>query len=101
MKLLYAMFTIANAAFKRSLKKSETITPHLCSHELQDDVLISHHLHYLDEESLESSVEPYSYEIIGDIATMIEMSMVEVDSDGFGWEDEWDIGSRKGKEHYI
>lgn len=76
------MLAIAEAASRRSLKEFEEVTER-CKHELQDDVLIKHHLHILHEQLLESNliriIEPYSCVEIAHIAELIEMPLPVVE----------------------
>mmetsp|Transcript_3816 Transcript_3816/g.5785 ORF Transcript_3816/g.5785 Transcript_3816/m.5785 type:complete len:484 (-) Transcript_3816:69-1520(-) len=71
-----AMSAIAAAASRRSLKEFEEVTDKY-KHELQDDLLIKHHLRILHEQLLESNliriIEPYSCVEISHIAELIEM----------------------------
>lgn len=54
-KDIEAMSAIASAASSRSLKAFESTTLRY-PHELQDDLLIKHHLHILHEQLLESNL---------------------------------------------
>eukprot|EP00580_Thalassiosira_gravida_P016522 CAMPEP_0201658444 /NCGR_PEP_ID=MMETSP0494-20130426/1313_1 /ASSEMBLY_ACC=CAM_ASM_000839 /TAXON_ID=420259 /ORGANISM="Thalassiosira gravida, Strain GMp14c1" /LENGTH=474 /DNA_ID=CAMNT_0048135431 /DNA_START=237 /DNA_END=1661 /DNA_ORIENTATION=- len=77
-----AMSAIAAAASKRSLKEYEaTIAKY--PHELQDDLLIKHHLNTLQEQLLESNliriIEPYSCVEIDHVAELIEMALPVVE----------------------
>jgi len=73
-----AMSAIAAAASRRSLKEFEEVTEKY-KHELQDDLLIKHHLSILQEQLLESNliriIEPYSCVEISHIAELIEMPL--------------------------
>lgn len=73
-----AMSAIAAAASKRSLKEYETVLTKY-PNELQDDLLIKHHLHTLQEQLLESNlirvIEPYSCVEIEHVATLIDMPL--------------------------
>jgi len=73
-----AMTAIANAASRRSLKEFEAVLKQFPS-ELQDDLLIKHHLFVLQEQLLESNliriIEPYSCVEIEHIAKLIEMPL--------------------------
>lgn len=77
-----AMSSIAKAASSRSLKEYEEVTKKY-SHELQDDLLIKHHLAFLNEQLLESNlirlIEPYSCVEISHIAGLIEMPVTVVE----------------------
>lgn len=77
-----AMSAIAAAASRRSLKDFEDVIKKYDS-ELQDDLLIKHHLHILNEQLLESNliriIEPYSCVEISHIAKLIEMSQPVVE----------------------
>merc|ERR1719148_418219 len=76
-KEIEAMSAIAAAASRRSLKEFETVLLNY-PNELQDDLLIKHHLHILQEQLLESNmiriIEPYSCVEISHVAKLIEMS---------------------------
>ena len=71
-----AMSAVASAASRRSLKEYEAVLNEY-SNELQNDLLIKHHLHLLQEQLLESNliriIEPYSCVAIEHIAKLIEM----------------------------
>jgi 26S proteasome regulatory subunit N6 len=73
-----AMSAIATAASKRSLKEYEAVLLKYPT-ELQDDLLIKHHLHTLQEQLLESNliriIEPYSCVEIDHVATLIDMPL--------------------------
>jgi 26S proteasome regulatory subunit N6 len=73
-----AMSAIAAAASKRSLKEYEAVLLKY-PNELQDDLLIKHHLHTLQEQLLESNliriIEPYSCVEIEHVATLIDMPL--------------------------
>jgi 26S proteasome regulatory subunit N6 len=73
-----AMSAIATAASKRSLKEYEAVLLKYPT-ELQDDLLIKHHLHTLQEQLLESNliriIEPYSCVEIEHVATLIDMPL--------------------------
>ena len=58
-KDIEAMSAIANAASRRSLKDFEVVTKEH-PEELQDDLLIKHHLHILHEQLLESNLVRYT-----------------------------------------
>ena len=77
-----AMSAIAAAASKRSLKEYEAVLSKY-PHELQDDLLIKHHLGTLQEQLLESNliriIEPYSCVEIDHVATLIEMPLAVVE----------------------
>lgn len=76
------MTAIASAASRRSLKEYEAVTV-AYAHELQDDILIKHHLDFLHEQLLESNliriVEPYSCVEIEHVAKLIEMALPVVE----------------------
>lgn len=77
-----AMTAIATASSRRSLKDYEAVTV-TYAHELQDDILIKHHLDFLHEQLLESNliriVEPYSCVEIEHVAKLIEMPLPVVE----------------------
>eukprot|EP00979_Chaetoceros_neogracilis_P003512 scaffold604_cov270-Chaetoceros_neogracile.AAC.20 len=77
-----AMSAIASAAACRSLKDYETVSEKY-SHELQDDILIKHHLKVLHEQLLESNliriIEPYSCVEIDHVAELIDMPQALVE----------------------
>ena len=77
-----AMSAIAAAASKRSLKEYEAVLSKY-PHELQDDLLIKHHLGTLQEQLLESNliriIEPYSCVEIDHVATLIDMPLAVVE----------------------
>eukprot|EP00985_Skeletonema_marinoi_P019038 scaffold10792_cov120-Skeletonema_marinoi.AAC.5 len=77
-----AMSSIAAAASKRSLKEYEAVLTEY-SHELQDDLLIKHHLSTLQEQLLESNliriIEPYSCVEIEHVASLIDMPLPVVE----------------------
>lgn len=77
-----AMSAIAAAASKRSLKEYEAVLAKY-SHELQDDLLIKHHLSTLQEQLLESNliriIEPYSCVEIEHVASLIDMPLPVVE----------------------
>jgi len=79
---LEAMSSIAAAASKRSLKEYEAVLMKYPS-ELQDDLLIKHHLSTLQEQLLESNliriIEPYSCVEIDHVAMLIEMPLAAVE----------------------
>lgn len=76
------MSAIAAAASQRSLKEFEAVLAKY-DHELQDDLLIKHHLHVLQEQLLESNliriIEPYSCVEITHISTLMEMPVQVVE----------------------
>ena len=76
------MSAIAAAASQRSLKEFEAVLAKY-DHELQDDLLIKHHLHVLQEQLLESNliriIEPYSCVEITHISTLMEMPVPVVE----------------------
>jgi len=73
-----AMKAIVSAASKRSLKEFEATTQKYAN-ELQDDILIKHHLHILHQQLLESNliriIEPYSCVETVYVARMIELPL--------------------------
>lgn len=77
-----AMSAVASAASRRSLKEYEAVLNEYAD-ELQNDLLIKHHLHLLQEQLLESNliriIEPYSCVEIEHIAKLIEMSVPVVE----------------------
>jgi len=77
-----AMSAIAAAASSRSLKEYEAVTE-AYQHELQDDILIKHHLKFLHEQLLESNliriIEPYSCVEIEHVGELIEMPLALVE----------------------
>mmetsp|Transcript_8541 Transcript_8541/g.14185 ORF Transcript_8541/g.14185 Transcript_8541/m.14185 type:complete len:475 (+) Transcript_8541:149-1573(+) len=81
-KDIEAMSAIAAAASRRSLKEFESVLQ-AYSDELQNDLLIKHHLHILQEQLLESNliriIEPYSCVEIEHIASLMEMPLPVVE----------------------
>jgi 26S proteasome regulatory subunit N6 len=81
-KDIEAMSAIAAAASRRSLKEYESVTKSY-HHELQDDILINHHLGILHEQLLESNliriIEPYSCVEIEHVAQLMEMPLPVVE----------------------
>jgi len=81
-KDIEAMSAIASAATRRSLKEFKSVTDEY-PHELQDDLLIKHHLHILHEQLLESNliriIEPYSCVEISHVADLMEMPLLAVE----------------------
>jgi len=81
-KDIEAMSAIASAASRRSLKEFESVTTSY-PEELQEDLLIRHHLHILQEQLLESNliriIEPYSCVEIAHIANLMEMPLPTVE----------------------
>lgn len=77
-----AMAAIAKAASKRSLKQFDA-TKQKYKKELQDDLVIKHHLSILQEQLLESNliriIEPYSCVEINYVAKLIEMPLAVVE----------------------
>lgn len=77
-----AMSAVASAASHRNLKEYEAVLKEY-TNELQEDLLIKHHLHLLQEQLLESNliriIEPYSCVEIDHIAKLIEMSVPVVE----------------------
>jgi 26S proteasome regulatory subunit N6 len=81
-KNIEAMSAIAAAASRRSLKEFESVLQQY-NEELQNDLLIKHHLHILQEQLLESNliriIEPYSCVEIEHIAALMEMPLSVVE----------------------
>jgi len=81
-KDIKAMSAIAAAASRRSLKEFEAVIEEY-SAQLQEDVLIKHHLSILSEQLLESNliriIEPYSCVEISHVAFLIEMPQPTVE----------------------
>lgn len=81
-KDIEAMSAIASAASRRSLKEFEEVTTSY-PQELQEDLLIRHHLHILQEQLLESNliriIEPYSCVEIAHISNLMEMPLATVE----------------------
>lgn len=81
-KDIEAMSAISAAASRRSLKDYESVTE-TYKHELQDDILINHHLGFLYEQLLESNliriIEPYSCVEIEHVAQLMEMPLAAVE----------------------
>jgi 26S proteasome regulatory subunit N6 len=77
-----AMSAIATAASHRNLKEFQTVLETF-PEELQQDLLIKHHLHILQEQLLESNliriIEPYSCVELQHIADKIEISLPVVE----------------------
>ncbi|KAL7540277.1 hypothetical protein ACHAWF_006637 [Thalassiosira exigua] len=77
-----AMSAIAAAASERSLREYEAVLQKY-PRELQDDLLIKHHLGTLQEQLLESNliriIEPYSCVEIGHVAALIEIPLPVVE----------------------
>lgn len=77
-----AMSAIAAAAGHRNLKEFQEVLQTYPA-ELQDDLLIKHHLHVLHEQLLESNliriIEPYSCVELSHIAKLIELDVVAVE----------------------
>jgi 26S proteasome regulatory subunit N6 len=77
-----AMSAIATAASHRNLKEFEAVLLKY-PNELQQDLLIKHHLHVLQEQLLESNliriIEPYSCVELFHIAKLIEMPVTVVE----------------------
>jgi len=73
-----AMTSIAKAAAGRSLNEFEKVQGEYPT-ELQEDLLIKHHLHILQEQMLESNliriIEPYSCVEISHVAKLIDMPL--------------------------
>merc|ERR1712157_514584 len=81
-KDIVAMSAIAAAASRRSLKEFQKIL-NAYTHELQDDLLIKHHLHILHNQLLESNliriIEPYDCVEIAHVAKLIDMPLPNVE----------------------
>lgn len=79
---LEAMDSIAKAATKRSLTEFETVLQEYAA-ELQQDLLIKHHLHILQEQLLESNliriIEPYSCVELQHVADLMELDLPVVE----------------------
>ena len=79
---LEAMTAIAKAATQRSLNDFEKVLKEYAQ-ELQQDLLIKHHLHILQEQLLESNLirimEPYSCVELTHIATLMELPLPVVE----------------------
>jgi 26S proteasome regulatory subunit N6 len=79
---LEALSAIAKAASKRSLDDFEKVLA-LYPVELQEDLLINHHLHILKEQLLESNLirimEPYSCVELAHVASLMEMPLPVVE----------------------
>ena len=77
-----AMQAIAGAAANRDLKEFEAVLDKY-TNELQDDLLVNHHLHVLKEQLLESNliriVEPYSCVELEHVAHLIDIPMATVE----------------------
>lgn len=77
-----AMYAIAKAASRRSLEEFESVTNQYLK-ELQDDMLIKHHLKILHEQLLESNliriIEPYSCVEMQHVANLINMPLTTVE----------------------
>jgi 26S proteasome regulatory subunit N6 len=77
-----AMSAIAAASSRRSLKDFEAVL-NKYDRELQDDLLIKHHLHILQEQLLESNliriIEPFSCVEISHVATLIDLPLPVVE----------------------
>ena len=107
-KDIEAMSAIASAASRRSLKEFESVTT-TYPNELQEDLLIRHHLHILQEQLLESNliriIEPYSCVEIAHVANLMEMPLVdcgkETVANDFGWQVTWYFGSRQGTAYCL
>jgi len=81
-KEIEAMSAIAAAASRRSLKEFETVLLNY-PNELQDDLLIKHHLHILQEQLLESNmiriIEPFDCVEISHVSKLIDMPFAKVE----------------------
>lgn len=79
---LEAMDAIAKAATKRSLTEFETVLKEYAA-ELQQDLLIKHHLDILQEQLLESNliriIEPYSCVELQHVADLMELDLPVVE----------------------
>lgn len=77
-----AMSAIATASANRNLQEFERVLQTYAD-ELQQDLLIKHHLHILQEQLLESNliriIEPYSCVELSHIAAMIELPVATVE----------------------
>lgn len=77
-----AMSAIAQASIHRNLKEYEAVLTDYAT-ELQEDLLIKHHLEVLQEQLLESNliriIEPYSCVELEHIAKLIDMPVVAVE----------------------
>ena len=77
-----AMTAIADAAANRDLKEFEVVLSKFPK-QLQEDLLVSHHLHVLKEQLLESNliriIEPYSCVELEHIAKLIDMPLETVE----------------------
>jgi 26S proteasome regulatory subunit N6 len=77
-----AMSAIATASANRNLQEFERVLQNYAD-ELQQDLLIKHHLHILQEQLLESNliriIEPYSCVELSHIAAMIELPVATVE----------------------
>ena len=73
---IQAMSAIAQAASHRNLNEFQSVLSEY-KHELQDDLLIKHHLHILHEQLLESNliriIEPYSCVELSHISQQMQM----------------------------
>jgi 26S proteasome regulatory subunit N6 len=81
-KHIEAMSAIAEAASHRNLKEFESVLQ-TYPEQLQEDLLIRHHLHILQEQLLESNliriIEPYSCVELEHVAKLIEMPVSVVE----------------------
>lgn len=79
---LEALSAIAKAATQRSLNDFEKVLQEFAA-ELQQDLLIKHHLHILQEQLLESNliriIEPYSCVELQHVADLMELSLAVVE----------------------
>jgi 26S proteasome regulatory subunit N6 len=79
---LEAMTAIAKAASERSLNDYEKVLAEFAP-ELQQDLLIKHHLHILQEQLLESNLirimEPYSCVELHHIASLMDLPLAVVE----------------------
>eukprot|EP00522_Entomoneis_paludosa_P013175 CAMPEP_0172453876 /NCGR_PEP_ID=MMETSP1065-20121228/11030_1 /TAXON_ID=265537 /ORGANISM="Amphiprora paludosa, Strain CCMP125" /LENGTH=475 /DNA_ID=CAMNT_0013206113 /DNA_START=32 /DNA_END=1459 /DNA_ORIENTATION=+ len=77
-----AMTAIANASANRDLKEFEAVLAQY-PQQLQEDLLVKHHLHVLKEQLLESNliriIEPYSCVELEHIALLIDMPLETVE----------------------
>merc|ERR1711865_1097518 len=77
-----AMTSIAKAAAERSLNEFEKVQGEYPT-ELQEDLLIKHHLHILQEQMLESNliriIEPYSCVELSHIASLMELPLSNIE----------------------
>jgi len=79
---ILAMSAIAKAASHRNLREFEAVLQEYAV-ELQEDLLIKHHLHILQEQLLESNliriIEPYSCVELDHVAKLMEMDVTTIE----------------------